>query len=137
MALINATHAHWRRGFFTLLAALGLVFSCACSDRPATAARATVENFYGAIQNDNLDLLHDNVASSATPQFRSNVDTTAAAAQTSSDVRRSVQVVTVHTPQISDGTAQVRVELGDGEADTVQLAREGLRWKVVSTGRLR
>jgi hypothetical protein len=118
------------------LSAFCLVILCACSDRPAIAARATVENFYSAVQNDNLDLLHDNVASTATPQFRSRVDAIAAAAQSSSDVRRSVQVEKIDPPAISGDRARVRVEFADGQGDTVEMAREGLRWKVVSTGRM-
>jgi Domain of unknown function (DUF4878) len=118
------------------LAVLSLLVVCACSDRPSVAARATVENFYGAMQNDNPDLLHDNIAASATQRFREHVDATAGVAQSNSDVRRSVQVVTIDPPSIVGDNARVRVVFADEQSDTVVLVREGPRWKVVSTGRL-
>jgi hypothetical protein len=137
MSLFTGSASHPGRAVFsTLLAVLCLAVLCACSDRPAIAARATVENFYGALQNDNPDLLHDNIAATATQHFRDRVDSTAAAAQSSSDARRSVQVVSIDTPSINGDTARVRVVFADGQSDTVVMAREGLRWKVVTTGRL-
>src|SRR5712692_4921739 len=92
---------------------------CACSDRPATAARATVETFYGAVQNGNLPLMEDNLARTASPQFRARVEAAAAAAQAEGDARRSVQLVRVDAPAITDGVARVRVVFADGRVDDV------------------
>jgi hypothetical protein len=120
------------------LAAFAVLLSvfCACSDRPATAARATVETFYGALQSDNLPLMEDNLAQTASPQFRVRIEAVAADAQTSDDARRSVQLVRVDTPVITGGAARVRVVFADGQTDDVSLVSEGLRWKVLSSERL-
>lgn len=109
---------------------------CACADRPSIAARATVETFYGAVQNDNLDLANDNIAATASPQFHQRVEATAASAQFNSDVRRSVQLVTVDAPVFNGSNAHVHVVFADGQSDTVTLVREGLRWKVQTTGKM-
>jgi hypothetical protein len=113
-----------------------LILLSGCANRPSIAARATVENFYGAVQNDNLDLLDDNLAAMASPQFRDQVHTTAAAAQLNPDVRRSVQVVTIGPPSIDASSARVQVDFANGQSNTVTLVREGLRWKVLTTGTL-
>jgi sorbitol-specific phosphotransferase system component IIBC len=107
---------------------------CGCSDRPSIAARATVETFYSAVQNDNLPVADDNIAQTASPEFRARVEQAASAAQTTAETQRSMQVTRVDQPVISGATARVGVQFADGRADTVTLRREGERWKVVSTG---
>jgi len=134
---VRTFSAHLLVGLAIAVAALGCLLALsACSDRPSVAARATVETFYGAVQNDNLDLAGDNIARAASPQFRTHVEAAASAAQTSADGRRSVQLVRVETPSISGDTARVHVVFADGQTDTVTLMREGLQWKVLNSGRL-
>jgi hypothetical protein len=109
---------------------------CACSNRASVAARATVETFYTAIQADNLPVVQDNIAASASPQFQQHVLQAATAAQDGGVALKAVQVVKIDAPSINGSTARVTVVFADGGADTVVLAREGERWKVVSSGRL-
>lgn len=120
-----------------LLLALSLLLTlCACSNRPAVAASATVETFYTAVQADNLPVVDDNIAQNATPQFQQHVEQAAIAAQSGGAAQKFVQVVTIGTPSIVGDTAQVHVVFADGRSDTVSLVREGLRWKVLTSGRL-
>jgi hypothetical protein len=119
-----------------LVACCALVLLCACSDRPAIAARATVETFYTAIQADDLPVVQDNLAASASPRFGQRVLQAAAAAQTGGAAEKAVQLVQVGTPSIAGNTARVHVVFADGSSDTVSLVREGERWKVESTGKL-
>ena len=116
--------------------ALALVTLFACSNRPAIAARATVETFYAAIQSDNQPLIADNLAQNASPQFRQRVERAALAAQGGGAAQQFVQLVRVDTPTVSDDTARVHVLFADGQPDTVSLVREGLRWKVLRSGRM-
>jgi hypothetical protein len=125
-----------RAGAGLLLMALAITLLVACSNRPALAAKATVETFYTAVQADNLPVAEDNIATNATPQFHQRVEQAAGAAQAGGGAQKSVQVVQVDAPSIDDGTAHVRVLFADGQSDTVSLVREGLRWKVLTSGRL-
>jgi hypothetical protein len=109
----------------------------ACSNRPSIAARASVETFYSAVQNDDVPLMEDNLAAGADPGFVEHVHQAAASAQSDPAVRASVQVTRIEQPSISGNNARVRVQFADGQSDTVLLGREGLRWKVLSSGRLR
>jgi len=110
--------------------------ACAGSDRPSIAARATVQTFFSAMQVDNVPIVDDNLASSASPDFRDHVRSATESAQNDEQARRAVTLVQVDSPDISGTTARVHVVFADGGADSISLAREGLRWKVVTTGRL-
>lgn len=116
---------------FLLLAAL-----CACSNRPAVAARATVQTFYSAIQVDNFPVVEDNLAPNASSEFRQHIQTAAEAAQTSGTAERAVQIVRIDTPSIRGDNAQVHVVFADGSTDVVSLSRHQFRWKVVTSSRL-
>jgi hypothetical protein len=113
------------------------LLAIACSNRESTAVRATVETFFGAIQSDNVPLIQDNLARDATPAFRDRVAAAAIAAQRNGDAESAVRVVRVDQPVVHDATASVHVNFADGISDDVSLVREGLRWKVRSSGRLR
>jgi hypothetical protein len=113
-----------------------LLISCAGSDRPSIAARATVQTFYSAIQVDNVPVIDDNLATDASPQFREHVQAATLSAQSGGEPQRAVTLVRVDSPAIQGATANVHVVFADGGADTVALVREGLRWKVLTTGRL-
>jgi len=119
-----------------LTAAFVVLAFSGCADRQSIAAQATVETFYGAIQNDNLPLVEDNLAKAATPQFRERVEAAAQAAQSGGDAQRSVQLVRVDEPSMTAGGARIQVRFADGQTDIVSLVREGLRWKVLTSGRL-
>ncbi len=130
-----------RRSALYLLPAVALALCsaallCACSNRPSIAAQATVETFYAAIRADNLPVVQDNMATTASPQFQQHVLQAATAAQEGGAAERAVQVVKVDTPSIDGNTASVGVVFADGGADSIRLTREGERWKVVSSGRL-
>lgn len=116
---------------------LAVLYFSACSNRPAIAAKATVQTFYAAIQDDNAPVVADNVAQSASAAFREHVRMAAVAAQAGGAAQQAVEIVRVDAPAISDNTARVHVVFADGGSDTVSLEREGARWKVVSSGRLR
>src|SRR6266702_4138283 len=98
-----------------LTAALMVLPFSGCSDRQSIAARATVETFYGAIQNDNIPLVEDNLAEAATPQFRERVEAAAQAAQSGGNAQQSVQLVHVDEPSITAGGARVQVTFADGQ----------------------
>jgi len=113
-----------------------LLAACTGSDRPSIAARATVQTFFAAMQVDNVPLVDDNLANSAAPDFRDHVRSATESAQSNQQARLAITLVRVDPPAIDGNTARVQVVFADGGADTVSLAREGLRWKVVTTGRL-
>jgi hypothetical protein len=124
------------RSFLAGALLIAVLISCACSDRPSVAARATVQTFYSAIQVDNVPVVDDNLAADASPQFRAHVQAATLSAQSDGEAQRAVTLVRVDTPAIHGATANVHVVFADGGADTVSLVAEGLRWKVVSSGRL-
>jgi hypothetical protein len=107
-----------------------------CANRPSIAIRATVETFYSAVHNANLPLIDDNTSSAADPAFRQHTRQAAEDAQSDPAARASVQITRVDQPVISGSSATVRVQFADGRPDTVVLVREGLRWRIVSSGRL-
>jgi hypothetical protein len=134
---MNGRPIQHRRPF--VLCAFGILLLlalCACSNRASIAARATVETFYSAVQNDNMPLAEDNLAQSATPQFRARVEEAAAAAQSGGAAQQAVQLVRVDPPVINGDRARIHVLFADGRPDEVTLVREGLRWKVLTSGRL-
>jgi hypothetical protein len=117
------------------LVALVLLAACT-SNRPALAIKATVETFYAGIANENVSFIDDNLAPSASPAFRDHVLAAASAAQQSAATQRAVQTVRIGQPVIKDSMARVHVVFADGSADNVSLVRQGVRWKVVTSGRL-
>lgn len=123
-----------RQLFPAVLAALVLI-GCT-SNRPAVAIKATVETFYAAIATENVSLIDDNLAPSAASSFRDRVMAAAVAAQESTEAQKAVQTVRVDQPAIRGDTAKVHVVLADGTSDDVLLARQGFRWRVVTSTRL-
>jgi hypothetical protein len=118
---------------FLVIAAIVL---SACSNRPAIAAKATVHTFYSAIQADDVPVVEDNLAQTAAPSFRRHVEAATVAAQAGGAAERAVQIVRVDSPSIRGSSARVPVRFADGASDIVTLTQEGLRWKVVTSGRL-
>lgn len=123
-----------RQLFPALLTALVLI-GCT-SNRPAVAIKATVETFYAAIATDNVSEIDDNLAPSATTSFHKHVLAAARAAQESTEAQKAVQTMRIDQPAIRGDRAKVHVVLADGTSDDVLLARQGFRWRVVTSSRL-
>jgi hypothetical protein len=119
-----------------MLSALAAVVLSACANRQATAAKATVQTFFSAMQADDVPVVDDNLAQSASPSFRQHVEAATLAAQSGGAAERAVQIVRIDSPAIKGNDARVPVRFADGSSDVVTLTLEGLRWKVVSSGSL-
>lgn len=134
---MNETNQGVRFCCLSLLAILALAIVCAgCSNHTPVAIKATVETFYAGIAENDQPNIDDNLATSAAPAFQQHVTAAAAAAQHDSSVLKSVQLVQIGTPSIHGDTARLHVLFADGKSDTVSLVREGLMWKVLTSGRL-
>ena len=107
-----------------------------CGSRVAVAIKATVHTFYAGIAEDDVGYIDDNIAPSASSTFQQHVMQEANEAQHDSAALHTVQIVRIDDPSITGDTARVHVVFADGGSDDVVLVRQGVRWKVVSSGRL-
>lgn len=118
-----------------LLAAL-LALGCSTVSHEPVAIKASVETFYSGIANDNADDVSMYLSPAASPSFRKHVQQVTAAAQTSQQVLKSVQIAKISDPVINGDSALVHVVFANGNGDEVSLLRSGLMWLVVKSGRL-
>lgn len=121
----------------SLLAIIGIALVLVgCSSHTPVAIKATVETFYSGVAEDDQPNIDDNLAPAAPAAFQQHVMAAATAAQHDSNVLKSVQLVQIGSPSIHGDSARVHVAFADGSSDTVSLVREGLMWKVLSSGKL-